>query len=162
MEYWPDSLVTTERVFSMSAELEASTVTPGMTAPEESRTVPTIEAWAWAMAGMTTSATRTRIAFTNLSIVTSKVMTAARAMFSGTELTAWAVLPPALGRLRCNALYHPGTFVNAVFEICRNFAGIMSRVFDAEPTIMKGMRFLGSATFEFFEPINDHVVVRRR
>src|SRR5437867_7271188 len=76
MEYWPDPLVTTERVFSMSAGLDASTVTPGMTALEESLTVPTIEAWAWAMAGMATSATRTRIAFTNLSIVTSKVLTA--------------------------------------------------------------------------------------
>src|SRR5215468_1093590 len=51
----------------MRTGLEASTETPGMTAPEESLTVPTIEAWAWAMAGMTTTATRTRIAFTNLS-----------------------------------------------------------------------------------------------
>src|SRR5437867_10122994 len=80
MEYWPDPLVTTERVFSISAGLDASTVTLGMTAPEESLTVPTIEAWAWAVAGMTTSATRTRMAFTNLSTVTSKV-----AMFSRTE-----------------------------------------------------------------------------
>src|SRR5262249_34643887 len=76
MEYWPDSLVTTERVFSMSAELDASTETPGMTAPEESLTVPTIEAWAWAMTGMTTTATRTRIAFTNLRIMTSKMIPA--------------------------------------------------------------------------------------
>src|SRR5205809_7894235 len=102
MEYWPDPLVTTERVFSMSAGLDASTVTPGMTALEESLTVPTIEDWAWAMAGMATSATRTRIAFTNLSIVTSKVLTALPgALFSGNEpaltpdFPAGAVLPPA-------------------------------------------------------------------
>src|SRR5436309_5142639 len=85
MEYWPDPLVTTERVFSMSAGLDASTVTLGMTAPEESLTVPTIEAWACAMAGMTTTASRTRIAFTNLSIVAPKAFTAPGAMFSGTE-----------------------------------------------------------------------------
>src|SRR5437016_4779546 len=86
MEYWPDPLVTTERVFSMSAGLDAATVTLGMTAPEESLTVPTIEAWAWAMAGMATSATRTRIAFTNLSIVTSRVLTALPgALFGGNE-----------------------------------------------------------------------------
>jgi hypothetical protein len=36
--------VTTERVFSMSAGLDASTVTPGNTAAEESLTVPTIDA----------------------------------------------------------------------------------------------------------------------
>src|SRR5215813_10221161 len=95
MEYWPDSLVTTERVFSMSAELDASTETPGMTAPEESLTVPTIEAWAWAMAGMTTSAARTRIAFTNLCIVTSKVLTALPgALFSSDE----PAFPPLCGR----------------------------------------------------------------
>src|SRR5439155_1922775 len=78
MEYWPDPLVTTERAFSISAGLDASTVTLGMTAPEESLTVPTIEAWAWAVAGMTTRATRTRMAFTNLRTVTSKVLTARR------------------------------------------------------------------------------------
>src|SRR5438093_646482 len=103
MEYWPDPLVTTERVFSMSAGLDAWTVTLGMTAPEESLTVPTIEAWAWAVAGMTTSATRTRIAFTNLSIVTSKVLAAPRSDVQrlrtsaySPHFPAWAVLPPAL------------------------------------------------------------------
>src|SRR5215831_18043694 len=95
MEYWPDSLVRTERVFSMSTGLDASTMTPGMTAPEESLTVPTIEAWAWAMAGMTTSAARTRIAFTNLCIVTSKVLTALPgALFSSDE----PAFPPLCGR----------------------------------------------------------------
>src|SRR6476469_9097664 len=40
--YWPSASLTTDRTFSMSAGLEASTVTPGMTAPEESRTTPAI------------------------------------------------------------------------------------------------------------------------
>src|SRR5215831_12626787 len=38
--YWPVPSVTTERVFSMSAGLEASTVTPGKTAPVTSLTTP--------------------------------------------------------------------------------------------------------------------------
>src|SRR5215471_7603408 len=44
----------TERTFSMSAGLEASTVTPGMTAPDVSRTTPAIfpeSAWAHTVAG---------------------------------------------------------------------------------------------------------------
>src|SRR5690349_24717187 len=55
----------------MSAGLDASMVTPGRTAPEESLTAPTIEAaaCAWAMTGITTSMTRTRIALMNLSLV---------------------------------------------------------------------------------------------
>jgi hypothetical protein len=36
--------VITERVFSMSTGLDASTETPGITAPDESLTVPTIDA----------------------------------------------------------------------------------------------------------------------
>src|SRR5690349_4328559 len=39
---WPLASVTTERDFSMSTLLEASTVTPGSTPPELSRTVPAI------------------------------------------------------------------------------------------------------------------------
>ena len=38
--YWPRSSVTVDRTFSMSAGLEASTVTPGNTAPEASFTEP--------------------------------------------------------------------------------------------------------------------------
>src|SRR5262249_8499482 len=40
--YWPSESVTTVRVFSMSAGLDASTVTPGSTAPDVSRTTPAI------------------------------------------------------------------------------------------------------------------------
>src|SRR5262245_28951171 len=55
----------------MSTGLDASIVTPGRMAPEESLTVPTIEAaaCAWAMAGITTSMTRARIALMNLSLM---------------------------------------------------------------------------------------------
>ena len=40
--YWPAPSVTLERVFSMSAGLLTSTVTPGSTAPDVSLTVPAI------------------------------------------------------------------------------------------------------------------------
>src|SRR6186713_230897 len=40
MRYRPSPSVTTARVFSMSAGLAASTVTPGSTAPDVSRTTP--------------------------------------------------------------------------------------------------------------------------
>jgi hypothetical protein len=45
-------LLVTDRVFSISAGLDASTVTPGSTAPDASRTVPTIEACANTVAGI--------------------------------------------------------------------------------------------------------------
>src|SRR6185503_2307872 len=40
--YWPLPSVTTDRVFSISTSLPASTVTPGNTAPDVSLTTPTI------------------------------------------------------------------------------------------------------------------------
>src|SRR5689334_6630392 len=51
IRYTPASSVTAERTFSMSAGLDASTVTPGSTAPDESLTTPVIDAWAYADAG---------------------------------------------------------------------------------------------------------------
>src|SRR5262245_64300723 len=51
MRYWPVASVTTVRVFSMSAGLDASTVTPGSTPPEASRTVPVSEPCANTEAG---------------------------------------------------------------------------------------------------------------
>src|SRR6476646_10257072 len=59
----------TERVFSMSAGLDTSTVTPGRTAPEASLTVPTIDACACAIVGMTTSDSTNRIALTHLTML---------------------------------------------------------------------------------------------
>jgi hypothetical protein len=44
MRYWPVPPLTTDRTFSMSAGLEASTVTPGSTAPDPSFTCPAIDA----------------------------------------------------------------------------------------------------------------------
>jgi hypothetical protein len=38
MRYWPLPSVTTDRTFSISAGLDASTVTPGSTAPDASLT----------------------------------------------------------------------------------------------------------------------------
>src|SRR5687767_5674540 len=49
--YWPELLVTAVRVFSISAGLDASTVTPGSSAPLVSRTVPAMELWAEAATG---------------------------------------------------------------------------------------------------------------
>src|SRR5688572_16489075 len=46
MRYCPVPSLTTVRVFSMSAGLDASTVTPGSTAADGSRTTPAIVAWA--------------------------------------------------------------------------------------------------------------------
>ncbi len=60
MRNWPLPSVTTDRSFSMSAGLAASTVTPGITAPEPSRTTPAIEACAYAMAGSRRRAVETR------------------------------------------------------------------------------------------------------
>jgi hypothetical protein len=59
MRNWPDPSVTAERTFSMSAGLDASTVTPGSTAPDVSRTLPVIVAWAAAVDGRTASVTKT-------------------------------------------------------------------------------------------------------
>ena len=51
IRYCPEPSVTASRVFSMSTGLDASTVTPGRTAPDESRTTPVMEACANATAG---------------------------------------------------------------------------------------------------------------
>src|SRR3954453_9345863 len=57
--YWPLPSVATERAFSISAALAASTVTPGSTAPDVSLTVPAIVACAYADAGSHTRLTST-------------------------------------------------------------------------------------------------------
>jgi len=56
--YWPSLSVTTLRVFSISAGLEASTVTPGTTAPDASLTspaMPLVAAWDHATSGIITT-----------------------------------------------------------------------------------------------------------
>ena len=61
MRYWPVPSVTTVRTFSVNAGLEASTVTPGRTAPDESLTTPAIVACANATRGrISTAASTTR------------------------------------------------------------------------------------------------------
>src|SRR5215468_4308321 len=52
MRYWPDSFVVIDRTLSMSAGLDASTLTPGSTAPDVSRTTPVIDACAYSKEGM--------------------------------------------------------------------------------------------------------------
>src|SRR5262245_4751471 len=60
MRYWPLPSVVADLPFSISAGLAASTVTPGSTAPDESRTVPVIDAWAnaWGAAARNMATTR--------------------------------------------------------------------------------------------------------
>jgi hypothetical protein len=56
--YWPDPSVVTDRDFSISTSLAASTVTPGSTAPDVSLAMPAIALWACATLGrMATSRT---------------------------------------------------------------------------------------------------------
>ena len=47
--YWPAASDTTERLFSINAGLDASTVTPGIAAPVPSLTEPVIPTWALAV-----------------------------------------------------------------------------------------------------------------
>src|SRR4029450_6524079 len=62
MRYWPVLSVTAVRVFSISVGLEASTVTPGRTAPDASLTTPASVACAYPDEGRTTNqATTNRI-----------------------------------------------------------------------------------------------------
>src|SRR5436190_5808263 len=64
MRYWPVPSVTTERTFSISTGLAASTVTPGRIAPDASLTTPVMAACAQTEAGrrtkVTTPTTRAR------------------------------------------------------------------------------------------------------
>ncbi len=59
IRYVPEPSVMAERTFSISAGLEASTVTPGSTAPDVSLTTPSIDACANADAGRMISQART-------------------------------------------------------------------------------------------------------
>src|SRR5438552_11624229 len=65
MRYSPALSVTADRVFSMSTGLDASTVTPGSTAPDVSLTTPVIDAWARAVAGRTRNQARSVDALTS-------------------------------------------------------------------------------------------------
>jgi len=58
MRYCPVASVVADLVFSISTGLEASTVTPGNTAPEASLTVPARATWAHAALGMLAIATK--------------------------------------------------------------------------------------------------------
>src|SRR5438105_10997322 len=64
MRYWPVPSVTTDRTFSISTGLAASTVTPGRIAPDASLTTPVMAACAQTEAGrrtkVTTPTTRAR------------------------------------------------------------------------------------------------------
>ena len=59
MRYWPVSSLTTDRTFSIRTGLAASTVTPGSTPPDVSRTTPVMAACAYAAAGSSRKPTMT-------------------------------------------------------------------------------------------------------
>src|SRR5439155_26100170 len=59
MRYCPVPSVTPERTFSINAGLDASTVTPGNTAPEVSLTVPVMLACAYRIEGHSPAMTKT-------------------------------------------------------------------------------------------------------
>src|SRR4029453_1156234 len=67
IRYCPEPSVTATRDLSMRAGLEASTVTPGSTAPDASRTVPVREACANTVAGSSETA-RARTHFVKIRI----------------------------------------------------------------------------------------------
>src|SRR5688572_26957577 len=69
IRYWPLPSVVAVRTFSIRAGLEASTVTPGSTPPDESRTVPVTDACANATEGRARNTTPTRYAATDLPIL---------------------------------------------------------------------------------------------
>src|SRR5918993_366953 len=57
IRYCPPLSVSAVRTFSISTGLEASTVTPGRTAPDESRTTPAMDACAYAATGVSNPVT---------------------------------------------------------------------------------------------------------
>jgi hypothetical protein len=61
--------VTTDRLCSISAGLDASTVTPGRTAPEESRTTPVIDACCARAAAGRKNADNTRMAANRVALL---------------------------------------------------------------------------------------------
>src|SRR6476660_6670844 len=63
MRYWPAAFVVTDRTCSISAGLDASTPTPGSTAPDVSRATPVIDACAWRSEGMRRSPTEAHAIF---------------------------------------------------------------------------------------------------
>src|ERR671923_211944 len=71
MRNCPVASVTATRTFSMSAGLDASTVTPGRTAPDVSRTVPVMVACANANAGAQANANWINRIRTNPRIIAS-------------------------------------------------------------------------------------------
>ena len=75
MRYWPVPSVTADRTFSISAWLEASTVTPGRTPPDESFTVPVIDPCADAPTGMPTPTRSTTTSIESLRMLTPDVST---------------------------------------------------------------------------------------
>ena len=104
--YWPVPSVTTERTFSINAGLAASTVTPGNTAPDASRTVPVRVPWANAEVDSNMNAATQRKHFTALYM--SGVLLELFHAIPSLEPTP----PPIQGGSCCRNLCLGGTEVN--------------------------------------------------
>src|SRR5262245_12337092 len=71
MRYWPVPSVTTVRDFSMSAGLDASTLTPGRMAPDVSLTMPATAGWDNAGVARRSSAATTMVPVASARITAS-------------------------------------------------------------------------------------------
>src|SRR5665213_21797 len=72
IRYCPDPSVTAARVFSISAGLAASTVTPGRTAPELSFTTPAMDACAYTALGTSATSVNRTTTFNKRTVTSSK------------------------------------------------------------------------------------------
>ena len=109
IRYWPLPSVTTVRTFSLRFGLDASTVTPGNTAPDVSRTTPVIDAWAYDATGTTRSDTHAMT-----TTLTIPRITGLPCDFTTGPLRSWQS-PMAERQERCSG------------------AGVTQAIWDAEP-----------------------------
>src|SRR5687768_14186920 len=88
MRNWPVSSVTAVRIFSMRTGLEASTLTPGSTAPDVSRTTPVMEdCWPKATEGTTRRNAETSVTWVSVRMTIS--LHACRHVTAGHRVAPW-------------------------------------------------------------------------
>src|SRR5262249_52937393 len=124
--YWPRSSVVTVRTFSISAGLDASTVTPGSTAPVASWTSPAIEPVpvCWAIAGADSN---TQI--TNISIG-REIDRIVRSSFAVRvlEVSSRVDLPPGRGSFRGSLFLVAGAGEHIVQRVIAFVTGVLENL----------------------------------
>src|SRR5262245_36785852 len=114
--YWPDASVSAERVFSINAALEASTETPGRTAPDASRTVPVNAPWAKTVAGSRRTARTTRnLTGARIRVFSFRSRWLLRTGRTGLRICLWNRAP----RGNCRAGYGGVTAVSRLSRSCK-------------------------------------------